>query len=345
MKKEEIRNLSVEEIRNLFKRFLDSKRNINWDEKTCNTRLNDAFYIARNNEDYDFVGLIVSEDFETEARTVLTKTLKTHSKAKNYKSNISSYMSHLKTLRNFLLLYDGTQMPNVSRTVTKNYSEKKIFALKATITKDEMISSIKKYHSSMNADYTRYNSWLLCFNAFKENRHNPEKEEYLCLHLACFLASWGMLRNSALMNYDYFVHKQFVEEIRNNKYDKLYSQEDLDIDLVFELADKIKECYPKSFSNSNSGKPSDTFITKIILGVFGCVPAYDRYFVSTLRSSKIAYERFSKQSLISLNALYDYYDEFEELRQKYISEGTYYTKMKMIDMCFWQIGYDMENGN
>ena len=283
MKTEEIRNLSVEEITILFKWFLDSKRNIDWDEKTCNTRLNDAFYIARNNEDFDFIGLIISEYFETEARTILTETLKAHSKAKNYKTNVSSYMSHLRTLRNFLLEYDGIKMPDTSRNITKPYRTEKKVALKANISADEIIYNIKKYHSSMNADYTRYNSWILCFNAFKDNRHNPEKEEYLCLHLACFLASWGMLRNSALMNYDYLVHKQLVKEIRNSKYDKLYSQDELDIDLVFELSDKIKECYPKSFSNSNSGKPSDTFITKIIMGIFGCVPAYTHFAVMIFR--------------------------------------------------------------
>ena len=109
--------------------------------------------------------------------------------------------------------------------------------------------------------------------------------------------------------------------------------------MIFYALDSIKYLYPRSISKT------DTFITKILMGVFGCTPAYDRYFVSTLKNSKIAYERFSRQSLISLNALYDYYDEFEELRQRYISEGTYYTKMKMLDMCFWQIGYDIENSN
>ena len=43
------------------------------------------------------------------------------------------------------------------------------------------------------------------------DRKDESKTELLCLHLSCYLASWGMLRNSGLMNYDYFVHKPFIE--------------------------------------------------------------------------------------------------------------------------------------
>ena len=31
------------------------------------------------------------------------------------------------------------------------------------------------------------------------------------------------------------------------------------------------------------------------------------------------------------------------LRKQFANEGVYYTPMKLIDMCFWQLGVDLEN--
>ena len=257
----------------------------------------------------------------------------------NHKPNI--YATLMTLVRNGMVIRYGSHpsyyhLPNTYFEIERP-SGQRIKVPELTI--NYMLSSIEKYHAAIDSDYTRYNSWTLCFNAFKKNRHIEGQEEYLCLQLAWYLASWGMLRNSGLMNYDYLVHMPFVLEIVKTKYDALYDESAHNDELIFDAVESIKDLYPRSISKT------DTFITKILMGVFGCTPAYDRYFVSTLKNSKIAYERVSRQSLISLNALYDYYDEFEELRQRYISEGTYYTKMKMLDMCFWQIGYDIENSN
>ena len=82
-------------------------------------------------------------------------------------------------------------------------------------------------------------------------------------------------------------------------------------------------------------------ITKILLGVFGCVPAYDRYFKDGLRSAGIASTQFSQRSIAGLLQFYEhYYDDFEALRLKISAYGVEYPPMKNIDMCFWQIGYD-----
>lgn len=145
-----------------------------------------------------------------------------------------------------------------------------------------------------------------------------------------------MLRNSALMNYDYFVHKDFIEKISNSKYDELYNNDKFpDIHLIFEVADIIEECYPASISKT------ETLLTKIILGVFGCVPAYDRYFKNGLNKSKICSSTFSKNSIYQLYKFYqDNLIEFELLNNEFKKAEINYTPMKLIDMCFWQYGYD-----
>lgn len=197
---------------------------------------------------------------------------------------------------------------------------------------------IKKYHNSTNENFTRYKSWEHCYNAFRLYRHNKDSIDLLCLHLSCFLSSWGMLRNSSLLNYDYLVHKDFIKKISDYRYDILYSENYKNEDLIFEIVDLIKNYYPTDISKT------DTFITKILLGVFGCVPAYDRYFREGVNYYGICSCSFSRNSLRNLYSYYELnFDHFEKLRHEYIKEGVYYTPMKLLDMCFWQLGFDMEN--
>lgn len=57
------------------------------------------------------------------------------------------------------------------------------------------------YDSMKDDPHHRYLSWEYCHEAFRLNRR-PQIDatiDYLCLHLAWYLASWGMLRNSFLM--------------------------------------------------------------------------------------------------------------------------------------------------
>lgn len=200
---------------------------------------------------------------------------------------------------------------------------------------ENAINLIKKYHYSENENYTRYKSWEHCYNAFRIYRKDKLKTEFLCLHLGCYLASWGMLRNSVLINYDYLVHKKFVEAISNDKYDALYSENYKNEELVFDVVKLINDTYPANISKT------DTLVTKVLLGVFGCTPAFDRYFRDGVKHFGICSADFGRQSLRALYSFYDlYYKELENLRHSFLKEGTYYTPMKLLDMCFWQFGYD-----
>lgn len=209
------------------------------------------------------------------------------------------------------------------------------------------LNAIKKYHYSINNEYTRYKSWEHCYNAFKKYRHDKDKTEFLYMHLSCFMSSWGMLRNNNLIEYDYFIHKDFVIEISNNKYDRLYDNSFGNNDLINELVNIINKLYLhkiKKTSITEGGSLSDTFVTKILLGVFGCVPAYDSYFKSAVSHYKVCSRNFNERSLMNLQTFYNlHFEEFENLRKQFENEGVYYTQMKLIDMCFWQLGIDLEN--
>ena len=88
---------------------------------------------------------------------------------------------------------------------------------------------------------------------------------------------------------------------------------------------------------------SDVLITKILMGVFGCVPAYDRFFCDGIKKYKEyigASMAFNKESVRSLATFYSKNKpKFDEIKSK-ISVTFPYTDMKVLDMCFWQIGYE-----
>jgi hypothetical protein len=79
------------------------------------------------------------------------------------------------------------------------------------------------------------------------------------------------------------------------------------------------------------------------LGVFGCAPAYDKYFTQAVKKYKVCSSNFNERSLAQLYSFYnDNKEAFENLRKQFESNGTSYPPMKLMDMCFWQIGIDLE---
>lgn len=202
----------------------------------------------------------------------------------------------------------------------------------------------------------RYRSWEHCYTFFAKNHSAKDDEniDLMCLHLSNYLASWGMFRGAAfLLQKDYKVHLEVVQLMIQERFRILKSTNILEIahndeyiNCIFELYHKISEIYRRKttdLENQNGRNSSDTLITKILLGVFGCVPAYDRYFKEGLRSICISSAQFSKRSIQELLHFYEYYyDDFEAVRLKISQYGVEYPPMKIIDMCFWQIGFNSD---
>lgn len=88
---------------------------------------------------------------------------------------------------------------------------------------------------------------------------------------------------------------------------------------------------------------SFTLITKILMGTLGCVPAYDRYFIAGIKDQKVATGNYIIKSIMQLVDFYEKNaDRFEYVREKMEVEGMSYPQMKMIDMGFWQVGFDLD---
>lgn len=324
------KTLSKKELQNKFKIYLQDN---NYAKNSISTFSSQALFLFEKLGCDEFWKILESKDFEILARQFIYNELV----KKGTQKYANGYLSNLRCFRNFCGIatsYNEKEKGIRDKSISHKYTIKKYTS---TLKISEAIDAIKKYHYSTNKNFTRYKSWEHCYHAFRLYRHDKAKIEFLCLHLSCYLASWGMLRNSTLINYDYLIHKDFVEQISNVKYDKLYDENYYDINLIFELVDLINAVYPDKISKTK------TFVTKILLGVFGCVPAYDRYFCSAVKYYNFCSTSFNKNSLNDLHSYYQlYFKEFDQLRKQFIDEGTYYTPMKLLDMCFWQLGFDIE---
>ncbi|OXM82460.1 hypothetical protein [Paenibacillus rigui] len=88
---------------------------------------------------------------------------------------------------------------------------------------------------------------------------------------------------------------------------------------------------------------TDTLASKILLGVYGNVPAYDRYLKAALKIHGIK-QQFDEESLMEIVDFYNLNrDQFEMCQRLFREEGSTYTSMKLVDMYFWQVGFFMDN--
>lgn len=106
------------------------------------------------------------------------------------------------------------------------------------------------------------------------------------------------------------------------------------IPLVMLASTEIRKAY-------GSNEVTDTLVTKILLGVFGCAPAYDRFFREAARKYRVCSGIWNEKSLRSLWGYYEKYrEQFEALQREFAANGLYYPPMKLLDMCLWQLGFD-----
>lgn len=222
-------------------------------------------------------------------------------------------------------------------------------------------NGLKFYNKLREDENGRYRSWEYCYKVFNDahklNDVDDETLDYLSLQLSFYLASWGMYRGSSfLLQKDYKVHKPVIQKLLNHKYDTLWGIKANNYNIVanqnklMELVDEIRKIYNDIRSSVKYDNPksdvSDTLITKVLMGTLGCVPAYDRYFITGVRNEKVSSGCFNIKSILGLADFYnDYHDEFEKARNQMYVYNMKYPQMKMIDSCFWQIGYDLDEGN
>lgn len=194
----------------------------------------------------------------------------------------------------------------------------------------------------------RYASFDYCFNYFQEFREGgafdkiaaPENLLSSCLHLGFYLASWGMYRGkSELLQRSVRYLSPAIELI--SSFDPHFWEIDAhcytekNIELLMQAKERFLEHYERA---------TDTLITKILLGVFGSVPAFDRYF-----AKGFGVDSLGPASLRLIGSFYNENQErVEKLRHSTIDFGSgqhtqrQYTRAKIIDMAFFVEGRRQE---
>jgi hypothetical protein len=107
------------------------------------------------------------------------------------------------------------------------------------------------------------------------------------------------------------------------------------------------EAYKPFAPTTDSRQPSDTLVTKVLLGTLGCLPACDRYFIAGFKSAGFSFSSLNANSVArilqfchgNLAAL-----RVEQARIEKVG-GIRYPLMKLVDMYFWQLGYDRANSD
>lgn len=223
-------------------------------------------------------------------------------------------------------------------------------------TVDLIISSSTRFYNDLKQDENgRYRSWEHCYSHF----HNARGKEcadtdYLSLQLAFYLASWGMYRGSSfLLQKDYKIHIPVVKELLRAKYDPLMGiacselKEERNQKLLTELNAFAGEYYDiirrDVKQQELKNELSYTLVTKILMGTMGCVPAYDRYFIAGIKNQKVATGSYNMKSVLRLVDFYERNaDRLEPVRKSMTVYDLPYPQMKMLDMGFWQIGFDID---
>ena len=173
--------------------------------------------------------------------------------------------------------------------------------------KDNIETAILEFTTSTQPN-DRYTSFDYCYNYFKTTADLTKDIEKSCLTLGFYLASWGMFRGSSFLLQKSGNHFQPTIEYISTL-DKSIWNIDIDtydeknIQVILKIYRGIKT---RLIVNGNTDM---TLVTKILLGVFGFIPAFDTYFCDTFRlifkEQRCGFRTVNEKSLNCLKEFYD----------------------------------------
>jgi len=199
----------------------------------------------------------------------------------------------------------------------------------------------------------RYASFDYCYNYFLRTEDLTKDIEKSCLVLGFYLASWGMFRGSSFLlekSIKYF--ERTIKYIANRpksdwKIDVDNYDSDNNIATIIKIYSDIKDIL---ITEDNAHL---TLVTKILLGVFGFVPAFDKYFGDAFRviakDDKNGFRVLNAESLTFIKRFYEANkDSIDKLSNQTHTidfltgkeTDINYTKAKIIDMYGFTIEFE-----
>jgi hypothetical protein len=216
------------------------------------------------------------------------------------------------------------------------------------MTKTDIEVMVHRFKKQSKPD-DRYTSFDYCYNYFRTKNNLTQDIEKSCLVLGFYLASWGMFRGSSFLLQKSIKHfeptieyistlDKSVWEIDVDNYD------DHNIQAIIRIYQEITK---RLIYNNNADL---TLITKILLGVFGFIPAFDNYFCNTFRDIYKGRCGFRKVNVKSLSFIKAFYEANKTIIDR-LSAETFttdfvsgqkttinYPKVKIIDMYGFSAG-------
>ncbi len=188
-------------------------------------------------------------------------------------------------------------------------------------------------------------SFDYCYNHFQAYREEGRADQLAageamqlsCLHLGFYLASWGMMRGSSvLLQKSAKYLEPVIKAIATSPPESWTTDAD---DYSDEAIDGLIAT-KASISDAFGHPASDTLVTKVMLGVFGSVPAFDTYF-----GQGSGMWTFGRRSLRGLRDFYN--DHAEEIKEQRVATLDFatgeptdrrYPCAKIIDMVYFVEG-------
>ncbi|MCU6480616.1 hypothetical protein [Arthrobacter sp. A2-55] len=171
----------------------------------------------------------------------------------------------------------------------------------------------------------RARSWDFCYEYFRNSQNVAADQQTSCLQLGYYLASWGMLRGSTyLFKNTNARHYIKALEIITNRTDQMqaispatYGETDTQKFLVETYRLLGDALLPE-------GGRRITLVTKTMMGVWGVVPSFDKFFMNTFSKvaatpqERIALQKFNEGTVDLLGKFYDAHkNEVHEVASAY----------------------------
>ncbi|CAN5760642.1 hypothetical protein BH24ACI3_BH24ACI3_15390 [soil metagenome] len=212
------------------------------------------------------------------------------------------------------------------------------------------IEPVLRAFKSNTGRHERFTSFDYCYNYFRSTDDLKRDLEKSCLVLGYYLASWGMLRGSSFLLQKSAWHFEpainYIATLDRSVWTidvDNYTQSN--VEQILEIYNAVKKRLV------TEGKTHKTLVTKVLLGVFGFMPAFDDYFTKTFREISGERCRFRSVNENSLEVIRDFYEANRLIIDGW-SERTFttdfltgektvtnYPKAKIIDMYGFQRAY------
>lgn len=222
------------------------------------------------------------------------------------------------------------------------------------------VNQLSKHSRELQAVYesntSRHRSWDGCFNFFQKHFLYSSKPDFdlATLHLAWYLASFGMYRGSSpLLQHSRQVLKNTVVVIHQSKIKPCWTEKDIPTwDEVNDLKAKITASLSFKTLEGNIFTPSKLLVSKILMGTVCCCPSYDlnfsngvNYLSYTPKGDKKERTQFPLDIKNFSDTGFSKLGEFLN-NSNYREQLIFYTKnrplklplMRSVDLFFWCIG-------